>query len=459
MDPLHLKEWFRRPYSIAITTLLIFFIVLYNAWLYTGKWLDTVLEEGLVPGDVTFIKALTFIFVLMITNVIYIVLSRQVALSRTVDDQGRQLVLFERKFQNFIENVPDVAVQGFDLDGTIHYWNQASENMYGYAKEEVLGHNMSDLIIPDESANRFADILFSMKDDREYKQTYETVFLAKDGRKIPVFSSYSVVPTSDDRLEIFSMEIDLTERKRMEQDLREAKKIAEDSSKARGKFLASMGHELRTPLTSIIGFSDILANDPSDSLSSEQKRYAQNIGTSGYHLLDIINDILDLSKAEAGKMELQYEHIMVPPVINEVVEAMRASTSCRNISVNIDIGPEVDVVEADPGKLRQILYNLIGNAAKFSHEGGNIIVRSDVVDSMIIFEIEDAGVGIKEDDLDKLFQPFSQVGETSTRKQKGTGLGLSLVKELVELHKGEVWVKSEYGNYSIFGFSIPQDRS
>jgi len=320
-----------------------------------------------------------------------------------------------------------------------------------------MGQNMFDLIFPDERKDDFDDIISSMRSDKDYKQAYESTFITKDGRKLPVFSSYSSVPASDTPLEIFSMEIDLTDRKRMEQDLKEAKIIAESSSNAKSKFLASMSHEIRTPLNSIIGFSDILVNDLSDSLSDTHKKYAQNISTSGQHLLSIINDVLDISKAEAGKMELRYEHVLIPSIVNEVVEAMRPSTSIRNISLHTDIGQNVSIVEADPGKLKQILYNLVGNAAKFSHDGGNIIVRCSVDDKMMHFEVEDDGIGIREQEIGKLFKPFSQVGELSVNKHKGTGLGLSLVKEMVELHNGEVWVKSEYGKYSIFGFNIPLD--
>jgi two-component system cell cycle sensor histidine kinase PleC len=458
MDPLRIKEWFKRPYSVTITTILIFVSVLYNFWLYTGEWLDSVLVNGLVPADVTFIKTLTFILILLVTNIIYMVLSRQVALSRTVENQKNQLVLYEMKFLDFIDNVPDVAVQGFDLDGKVHYWNLASEKMYGYTKAEVMGQKISDLIISAEHVDNFESVIAYMQRDRNYKQACEASFLAKDGRKLPVFSSYSAVPVSDEKLEVFSMEIDLTERKRMEQDLKDAKEVAEAYSNAKSKFLASMSHEIRTPLNSIIGFSDILTDDSFELSGEDKKRYAQHISTSGNHLLSIINDILDISKAEAGKMELQYEHILLPLIIGDVVESMTPSIAIRNISIHTSIEPDIEIVEVDSGKLKQILFNLIGNAVKFARNEGNIIVRCEIIGDIICFEIEDDGIGIKEEDIDKLFKPFSQVGDHSTKDNKGTGLGLSLVKELVELHKGDVWVKSEYEKYSIFGFSIPSHR-
>jgi signal transduction histidine kinase len=219
-----------------------------------------------------------------------------------------------------------------------------------------------------------------------------------------------------------------------------------------------MSHEIRTPLNSIIGFSDILTDDSFELSGEDKKRYAQHISTSGNHLLSIINDILDISKAEAGKMELQYEHILLPLIIGDVVESMTPSIAIRNISIHTSIEPDIEIVEVDSGKLKQILFNLIGNAVKFARNEGNIIVRCEIIGDIICFEIEDDGIGIKEEDIDKLFKPFSQVGDHSTKDNKGTGLGLSLVKELVELHKGDVWVKSEYEKYSIFGFSIPSHR-
>ncbi|KKH99546.1 hypothetical protein EO95_06835 [Methanosarcina sp. 1.H.T.1A.1] len=459
MDPLRLKEWFAKPYSVAVTTILLFFLVLYRAWLYIANWLESVLVNGLTPGDVTFIKALTFILVLLIANIVYMVLNRQVGLLRTVKVQEKKLYLCELKFQNFIDNVPEVAVQGFDPDCTVIYWNIASEKMYGYPKNEAMGKKLTELIVPYENKNDFLKIIGSMQKDRTYVSASESTFLTKKEEKIPVFSSYSAVQVPEDQFEIFSMEIDLTERKRMEHTLLEAKELAEASNTAKSKFLAGMSHEIRTPLNAIIGFSDLLIENFAGPLNEKQMKYAKNISISGRHLLGLINDILDLSKAEAGKMELQYEKVSVPLIVREITEVMRPAASGRGITISTDIEHDVGILEADSGKLKQILYNLIGNANKFSIEGGNITVRVRVVEEFMQFEVEDEGIGIKEEDLPKLFKPFSQVeGPTeryTEKKPEGTGLGLSLVKKLVELHGGDVWVKSEYGKYSIFGFSLP----
>ncbi|KKG10210.1 PAS domain-containing sensor histidine kinase [Methanosarcina sp. 2.H.A.1B.4] len=459
MDPLRLKEWFAKPYSVAVTTILLFFLVLYRTWLYIANWLESVLVNGLTPGDVTFIKALTFILVLLIANIVYMVLNRQVGLLRTVKSQEKKLYLCELKFQNFIDNVPEVAVQGFDPDCTVIYWNIASEKMYGYPKNEAMGKKLTELIVPCENKNDFLKIIGSMQKDRTYVSASENTFLTKKEEKIPVFSSYSAVQVPEDQFEIFSMEIDLTERKRMEHTLLEAKELAEASNTAKSKFLAGMSHEIRTPLNAIIGFSDLLIENFAGPLNEKQMKYAKNISVSGKHLLGLINDILDLSKAEAGKMELQYEKVSVPLIVKEIAEVMRPAASGRGITISTDIEHDVGIVEADSGKLKQILYNLIGNANKFSIEGGNITIRVRVAEEFMQFEVEDEGIGIKEEDLPKLFKPFSQVlGSTeryTEKKPEGTGLGLSLVKKLVELHGGDVWVKSEYGKYSIFGFRLP----
>ena len=455
MDPLRLKGWFAKPYSVAVTTILIFYLVLYQAWLYIANWLEVVHLNGLAPGDVTFIKALTFILVLLVANIIYMALSRQVDLLRTVKDQKIKLFLYEKKFQIFIDNVPEVAVQGFDPNCNVLYWNTASEKMYGFSKNEALGKKMTELIVPVENKTNFLKIIASMQKDRNYVNVTENTFLTKEGGNIPVFSSYSAVRIPEDRLEIFSMEMDLSERKRMEETLMEAKELAEASNVAKSRFLANMSHEIRTPLNAIIGFSDLLYDNFAGPLNEKQMKYAKNISVSGKHLLGIINDILDLSKAEAGKMELQYENIPVPGIVQEIVEVMRSSVSDRGITINTSIEDDVGMVEADSGKLKQILYNLVGNAGKFSIDGGNITIRCRIIEGFIHFEVEDEGIGIKEEDLQKLFKPFSQLDESTERKYEGTGLGLSLVKKLVELHGGDFWVKSEYGKYSIFGFSLP----
>ncbi len=458
LDPLKLKKWFQKPYSVPVTVLLIFLLLLYPAWLYVSNWFEGISDDGLLLNDVYFIKALSFILILLATNVVYIVLSKHVNLSRTLKDQEEQLDLYEIKFQNVINNVPDVAVQGFDSDYSIHYWNAASEKMYGYSKKEAMGQKITDLIVPVENKDYFENIINSLLDDRSHMGYKEIDLIAISGKRVPVYSSFSAVEVSEKQVEIFSMEIDLSQRKQMENDLMEARLLADASNNAKSAFLANMSHEIRTPLNAIIGFSDMLSDNLAGTLNDRQTRYAKYISESGHHLLGIINNILDLSKAESGKMDMEFEHFELGSFVSSTIESMRPLADAKNVSLFAPLHSEAVTIEADAGKLKQVLYNLIGNAIKFSDDGGVVMVFYKQVNNFIHFEVKDEGIGINEEDMDKLFNPFIQL-ENAHVNTNGTGLGLSLVKKMVELHGGNVWVKSEYGKYSIFGFTILMEHS
>jgi len=457
-DPLRIKEWFKRSYSVPVTIVLFFLLFLYPAWLYVIDWFQYIIVNGLSSADLSFIKALSFILVLMSANISYMVLSKNVSLSRTIEKQDIELQINDNKFRKFIDDIPNVAIQGFDIHLIVHYWNSASEKMYGYSKEEAIGQKMTDLVVTTDNGKELSEMINSAIADPKFERFNETTFVTKSKRSIPVLSSYSNVLLPGTQLSIFSMEIDLTERKMMEEDLIISKDMAEASNIAKSKFLANVSHELRTPLNSIIGFSDLLANGYTGHLDEKQVKYAENISASGKHLLSLINDILDISKAEAGKMELHYEKVNLRLLLLEISEFMRVSASRKGITISTMIEPDVGIVEVDTGKLKQILYNLVGNAIKFSNENGVITIKALIDKGFLEIEVEDSGIGIKEEDMDKLFKPFSQINSFSQKQHSGTGLGLSLVKKLVELHGGKTWVRSEYGKFSIFGFSIPHSK-
>ena len=227
------------------------------------------------------------------------------------------------------------------------------------------------------------------------------------------------------------------------------------ASRTKSEFLANMSHELRTPLNSIIGFSDILHDGTFGALNEKQSRYISNILTSGKNLLGLINDILDLSKVEAGKMELQYEEFNVSDAINEVKTVTAPLASKKNIIMETKIDPELRTIVADKGKVKQILYNLISNATKFTPEKGSVTINGLRVGDMAQIEVKDTGIGISKNDQKKLFQSFVQLDASTSREYSGTGLGLVLVKRFVEQHGGEVKLQSEPGKGSSFIFTIP----
>ncbi|MDP2846369.1 MAG: HAMP domain-containing sensor histidine kinase [Candidatus Methanoperedens sp.] len=221
-------------------------------------------------------------------------------------------------------------------------------------------------------------------------------------------------------------------------------------------FLSNLSHELRTPLNSIIGFSELLKRKVSGELNEKQKRYVDNILTSSNFLLNLINDILDLSKVEAGKIELVFEKIPVPEAINESIILIEEKAAKHNIIIKKEFDSELDFIEADRQRFMQILFNLLSNAVKFSKpEGGVVTIATKKSEDTAEISVSDTGIGIKPKNMGKLFQKFEQLDPGITRKYGGTGLGLVITKQLVELHGGRIWAKSRYGEGSTFTFSLP----
>lgn len=220
-----------------------------------------------------------------------------------------------------------------------------------------------------------------------------------------------------------------------------------------------MSHELRTPLNSIIGFAELLQNGKIGQLTEKQARYANNVFVSGRHLLGIINDILDLSKIESGKMDLVLSEFSVSKLIDSIQVIIKEIAFKKNITIVSHISPKVSVITADEKKTKQIMYNLLSNAIKFTPGGGKVNIEADIKDEELLVSVADTGIGIKQKDIDKLFKAFQQIDSEYAQKYGGTGLGLSLNKKLVELHGGKIWAESEFGKGTTFIFTIPLRRT
>jgi len=248
---------------------------------------------------------------------------------------------------------------------------------------------------------------------------------------------------------------EITARKKSE-DIRHENERLAFANKAKSEFLANMSHELRTPLNSIIGFSELMKQKNAGELNRKQERYVENVLTSSNFLLNLINDILDLSKVEAGKIELVFDTISVPVVINETINLIKEKASKNKVLLKNDFDPDLDIIEADKQRLKQVLFNLLSNAVKFSKkEGGTIMVTTKKDGDMVRISVSDTGIGIKEKDIGKLFKEFEQVDVEISKKYGGTGLGLAITKKLVELHGGKIMVDSVYGEGSTFTFIMP----
>jgi len=249
------------------------------------------------------------------------------------------------------------------------------------------------------------------------------------------------------------------ELQQREQALREAREHAEAASAMKSAFLANMSHELRTPLNAIIGFSDVLGERYFGELTEKQAEYVRDISESGKHLLALINDILDLSKIEAGKLELELSEFDVLAATQHALTLLKERAHRHGVQLELDIDPAVGAIQADERKVKQILLNLLSNAVKFTPEGGRVTVHGRQRNAVIEIAVSDTGPGIAPEDQGAVFEEFRQVGGDSERKAEGTGLGLPLAKRLVELHGGEMWLRSALGEGSTFGFSLPLRQS
>ena len=354
------------------------------------------------------------------------------------------------------------AVVSMDGQGRITEWNSKAEAMFGWNMAEAVGQQLSDLIIPPAFRERHVQGLEAYRQTGHgpvLNQRIEVSALRRDGTEFPVELAITPIQAQG-QLIFFGFVRDITARQRDEQELRRAKEAAEAANHAKSNFLANMSHEIRTPLNGILGFTDLLSRGVDRGDEEKHRMFVDTIARSGRHLLTVINDVLDLSKIEAGQVEIDRIRFKPRETLAEVVSILRVTAQEKGLSLNYFWTSEApETIESDPVRLRQVLMNLVGNAIKFT-EHGSVTIQAAIAreeDSSrcrLKFTIKDTGPGIPDDKRDAIFEPFVQGDSSVTRRYGGTGLGLSICRRLCDLLGGKIQVESHPGFGSLFSFTI-----
>lgn len=398
-----------------------------------------------------------------------------------------------RKYiKNILDNSADLIISN-DINGNIVEFNKGAERILGYKRSEVLGMPCTKFWLNPEQKG---SILEKMRLENGFVTNYETVFIKKDGSHVDISLTMSFLyDEGGSVIGLVAIGKDITLQKNLERALEErnlelqilnthleekvlertrelqiANKELERSNRLKSQFIATMSHELRTPLNSILGFSELLLDDLFGTLNDKQRRYVTNINNSGNHLLQLINNILDIAKIESGKMELHIENFDVKNSILEIENVLKPLFEKKKLVFTLNYNTPQTTITADKIKFKQVLYNLLTNAIKFTDEGGFIKVYVEQVaesfckpcntEGQVDYQflkvtVEDSGIGIKKEDQERIFDEFEQVDGSMSRRFEGSGLGLALSKKLINLHGGDIYVESELGKGSRFYFTIP----
>ena len=366
-------------------------------------------------------------------------------------------VLREREdsMRLLIESLNEYAIFLLDATGRVATWNNGAQRIKGYPAEEIIGKHFSCFYLEeDRAAGRPASILHSALVNGQASD--EGWRIRKDGHKFWARITLSRLLDKDGRLLGFSKVIrDRTDRRNIELALHQKNIELQKMVEARDMFLANMSHELRTPLNGIIGFAEFLADEKPGPVSPKQKEYLEDILHSGKHLLHVINDVLDLAKVEAGKMELTPEAFSIRKAIDDVYAALELVAQKKQLQIGVHLDPDFDEVTLDRNRFKQVLYNLFSNAVKFTDEGGSVEVITTKIDEYCFrLIVTDTGIGIKPENLKRLFKEFEQI-DPGRRRGQGTGLGLALTRRIVQLQSGTIDVESEFGKGTKFTIVLP----
>ncbi len=384
-------------------------------------------------------------------------------------EQARREMNAERRFRELLEAAPDGIIE-VDCEGRIVLMNPVTEKMFGYSAAELLGRSV-DILLPEDARAAHTRHRAQYWDNPTARSMARGITLhgrRKDGSSFPVEISLSPVRT-EGGIRVTAIMRDVTQRKEDEariQALREEhtrqvelrNEEVERANRLKSEFLANMSHELRTPLHTVIGFAELLGEEVKGPLNPDQKRFISHIYKDAQHLLNLINEVLDLSRIEAGKLVLNLEYVNMAELLEETVSSFRPQSELKSLQINTTT-PANPYAFADPVRMRQIIRNLLGNAVKFTPAGGRIDVGLEVLQTALQISVADTGLGIPHEEQDAIFDNFHQVIGPDSAFREGTGLGLPITRRLVEAHGGRIRVESEPGKGSRFTFTVPLENA
>ncbi|HUA36626.1 MAG TPA: PAS domain S-box protein [Candidatus Binataceae bacterium] len=378
-----------------------------------------------------------------------------VARDLSAEKQAERAIREQQAYSaNLFESNVD-AIVTTDSNGIVTGANQRMCTLTGRSREELIGTRFADQT---KDPVRADEALRRVLGEGTLADCELAIRGGGDAAAV-VSCNATILRGADDRIRgVFVAARDISARKRLEDELRrkndeleERNRQVQEANRLKSEFLANMSHELRTPLNAIIGFSELIFDGKAGALSDDQREYLADILTSGRHLLALINDVLDLSKVEAGKMEFLPERVELAAVAAEVRDILRSLAGKKRIAISTEVDRAIGPVTIDPGRLKQVLYNFLSNALKFTPDGGKVTIRiMPAGETDFTLEVEDTGIGISHEDLTRLFVEFQQLDASTAKKYQGTGLGLALTKRIVEAQGGEIGARSEPGRGSVF---------
>ena len=383
-------------------------------------------------------------------------------LERTVEERTSALTAAEAEARKLalVASLTHNGVVIVSPAGQVEWVNEGFSRLTGFKTSEAVGKTVDDLLFPaDTPVEILAEKVHGMQRSRPF-QLEVLLSHEESGKKIWLYiDAQPVLGDAGQLARFFMILVDITKRKKAEEDARAARQAAEDANRTKSAFLANMSHELRTPMNAIIGYSEMLVEDALDSGDQSLVADLEKIHSAGKHLLGLINDVLDLSKIEAGKMTLYLEEFSVTEMMREVVATIQPLVEKNKNIIAVEAPPEACLMTADVTKVRQLLFNLLSNAAKFTHEGRiTLTLEPHIKDGgrWYAFKVTDTGIGMTEQQLSKMFQAFVQADASTTRKYGGTGLGLTISRNFCQLMGGDITVESELGKGTVFTAILPE---